>query len=145
MAKILLQSDNQVYKTISYKKESGYPDNSKEIIYNIADFEFAVDDAFRNTDFTLYDFIYDLFYNGVCKTLRAFSLKSEKSSSMESESLSVASKSDISLNADNSTTIMVGNTLVDISSSSITMKAGGVEVLIDSNGLVVKGGEIKSE
>lgn len=74
-----------------------------------------------------------------------FSLKSEKSSSMESESLSVASKSDISLNADNSTTIMVGNTLVDISPSSITMKAGGVEVLIDSNGLVVKGGEIKSE
>ena len=29
--------------------------------------------------------------------------------------------------------------------SSITMKAGGVEVLIDSKGLVVKGGEIKVE
>ncbi len=71
MASILQQLDGKKYKTISYKKESGYDDYSKEIIYNIADFEFAVDDAFRNTDFTLYDFIYDLFYNGVCKTLRA--------------------------------------------------------------------------
>lgn len=71
MAKILLQSDNQVYRTISYKKESGYDDYSKEIVYNIADFEFSIKSAFRNTDFTLYDFIYDLFYNGVCKTLRA--------------------------------------------------------------------------
>ncbi len=67
MASILQQLDGKKYKTISYKKESGYDDYSKEIIYNIADFEFAVDDAFRNTDFTLYD----LFYNGVCKTLRA--------------------------------------------------------------------------
>ena len=65
MASILQQLDGKKYKTISYKKESGYDDYSKEIIYNIAD------DAFRNTDFTLYDFIYDLFYNGVCKTLRA--------------------------------------------------------------------------
>lgn len=73
------------------------------------------------------------------------SLTSEKSSSIESESVSVASKSDVAVNAENSTTIMVGNTLVDISPSSITMKAGEVEVLIDSNGLVVKGGEIKSE
>ena len=71
MASILQQLDGKKYKTISYKKESGYDGYSKEIIYNIADFEFAVDDAFRNTDFTLYDFIYDLFYNGVCKTLRA--------------------------------------------------------------------------
>ena len=73
------------------------------------------------------------------------SLISEKSSSIESESVSVTSKSDVAVNAENSTTITVGNTLVDISPSSITMKAGGVEVLIDSKGLVVKGGEIKSE
>ncbi len=73
------------------------------------------------------------------------SLISEKSSSIESESVSVASKSDVAVNAENSTTITVGDTFVDISPSSITMKAGGVEVLIDSKGLVVKGGEIKSE
>lgn len=71
MAKILLQLDKQIYKTLSYKKESGYEDYSKELIYNITDFEFAIGSAFRNTDFTLYDFIYDLFYSGVCKTLRA--------------------------------------------------------------------------
>ena len=73
------------------------------------------------------------------------SLTSEKSSSIESESVSVASKSDVAVNAENSTTITVGDTSVDISPSSITMKAGGVEVLIDSKGLVVKGGEIISE
>lgn len=73
------------------------------------------------------------------------SLISEKSSSIESESVSVTSKSDVAVNAENSTTITVGDTLVDISPSSITMKAGGVEVLIDSKGLVVKGGEIKVE
>ena len=73
------------------------------------------------------------------------SLTSEKSSSIESESVSVASKSDVAVNAENSTTITVGDTAVTLSTSNITMKAGGVEVLIDSKGLVVKGGEIKSE
>ena len=73
------------------------------------------------------------------------SLISEKSSSIESESVSVISKSDVAVNAENSTTITVGDTAVTLSTSNIIMKAGGVEVLIDSNGLVVKGGEIKSE
>ena len=73
------------------------------------------------------------------------SLISEKSSSIESESVSVISKSDVAVNAENSTTITVGDTAVTLSTSNITMKAGGVEVLIDSKGLVVKGGEIKSE
>ncbi|WP_285819195.1 hypothetical protein [Helicobacter bilis] len=34
---------------------------------------------------------------------------------------------------------------ITASSDSVIIKAGGVEVIIDSNGLVVKGGEIKSE
>ena len=51
----------------------------------------------------------------------------------------------LSVNAENSTTITVGDTAVTLSTSNITMKAGGVEVLIDSKGLVVKGGEIKAE
>ena len=39
----------------------------------------------------------------------------------------------------------VGETTITISGDKIILKAGGVEVVIDSNGLVVKGGEIKSE
>ena len=73
------------------------------------------------------------------------SVSSEKSSSIESESLSVTAKSDVSISADNSTLIIVGDTEVNIATDSITMKAGGVEVLIDSNGLTVKGGEVVSE
>ena len=90
---------------------------------------------------------YSLIVNKSLSTIvkETVSLTSEKSSSIESESVSVASKSDVAVNAENSTTITVGDTSVDISPSSITMKAGGVEVLIDSKGLVVKGGEIKSE
>ena len=73
------------------------------------------------------------------------SVSSEKSSSIESESLSVTAQSDVSISADNSTVITVGDTEVNIAADSITMKAGGVEVLIDSNGLTVKGGEVVSE
>lgn len=73
------------------------------------------------------------------------SVSSEKSSSIESENLSVTAKSDVSISADNSTLITVGDTEVHIATDSITMKAGGVEVLIDSNGLTVKGGEVVSE
>ena len=39
----------------------------------------------------------------------------------------------------------VGETTITATSDSVIIKAGGVEVIIDSNGLVVKGGEVKSE
>ena len=72
-------------------------------------------------------------------------LSSEKSSSIEAENLSVKAQNDISISGDNSTIITVGDTEINMNTDSIIMKAGGVEILIDSNGLVVKGGEIKSE
>ena len=34
---------------------------------------------------------------------------------------------------------------ITATSDNITLKAGGVEVVIDSNGLMVKGGEIRAE
>lgn len=71
MAGIICNLHGKPFRTLSFKKESGYSDTSKELIYNIADMGMAADDLYRNTDFTLYDFIYDLFYNGVCKTFRA--------------------------------------------------------------------------
>lgn len=39
----------------------------------------------------------------------------------------------------------VGNTILEISDGMIIMKVGGVEVVLDSSGLSVKGGEIKAE
>lgn len=39
----------------------------------------------------------------------------------------------------------VGETTITATSDSVIIKAGGVEVTIDSKGLVVKGGEVKSE
>ncbi|MCI5785979.1 MAG: hypothetical protein MR025_00790 [Helicobacter trogontum] len=49
------------------------------------------------------------------------------------------------IQADNEITYKVGKTTITISGDKIILKAGGVEVVIDSNGLVVKGGEVKSE
>ena len=39
----------------------------------------------------------------------------------------------------------VGETTITATSDSVIIKAGGVEVTIDSKGLIVKGGEVKSE
>lgn len=75
----------------------------------------------------------------------AIFIKSEKSSSVETESHTVTAKKDVIVNADNSTVIKVGSTELNLSTDSIIMKAGGIEVLIDSKGLLVKGGEVKSE
>ncbi len=71
MASIIYNLDGKAFRTLSFKKEADYGDTSKELIYNIADMDMAIHDLYRSTDFTLYDFIYDLFYIGVCKTFRA--------------------------------------------------------------------------
>ncbi|EQM94580.1 hypothetical protein HRAG_02374, partial [Helicobacter bilis ATCC 43879] len=39
----------------------------------------------------------------------------------------------------------VGESTITTKGDSVIIKAGGVEVIIDSKGLVVKGGEIKAE
>lgn len=39
----------------------------------------------------------------------------------------------------------VGDTTITATSNSVIIKAGGIEVTIDSKGLIVKGGEVKSE
>lgn len=49
------------------------------------------------------------------------------------------------LNANTEAITQVGETTITATSDSVIIKAGGVEVIIDSNGLVVKGGEVKSE
>lgn len=50
-----------------------------------------------------------------------------------------------SIQAGNALNFNIGDTTITATSEKIILKAGGVEVVIDSKGLVVKGGEVKSE
>lgn len=50
-----------------------------------------------------------------------------------------------SVESGNQITHQVGETTITATSDSVIIKAGGVEVVIDSKGLIVKGGEVKSE
>ena len=52
---------------------------------------------------------------------------------------------DIEEKAGNQIHFAVGSTTITATSDSVIIKAGGVEVLIDSKGLVVKGGEVRAE
>lgn len=52
---------------------------------------------------------------------------------------------DYEVNAGNQILHQVGDTQIIAKGDCVIIKAGGVEVTIDSKGLVVKGGEIKSE
>ena len=53
--------------------------------------------------------------------------------------------SDYTINTGNSLNFHIGETTITATSDSVIIKAGGVEVIIDSKGLIVKGGEVKSE
>ena len=50
-----------------------------------------------------------------------------------------------SVNTDNTILHQVGDTSITAKGDCVIIKAGGIEVVIDSNGSVVKGGEIKAE
>ena len=54
-------------------------------------------------------------------------------------------KTNIEAQADNQINFSVGDTIITADNHSVIIKVGGVEMVLDSNGLVVKGGEIKSE
>ncbi|WP_165816545.1 hypothetical protein [Helicobacter cinaedi] len=54
-------------------------------------------------------------------------------------------QSDYTINTGNSLSFNIGETTITATSDSVIIKAGGVEVVIDSKGLIVKGGEVKAE
>ena len=64
---------------------------------------------------------------------------------MESDSVSIDAQSDCAIQAGNQILHQVGDTSITAKGDCVIIKAGGVEVVIDSKGLVVKGGEIKAE
>ncbi|SUW91388.1 ribosomal protein L7/L12 [Campylobacter jejuni] len=71
--------------------------------------------------------------------------ESDKNTSMVANNITTYAKTIHELKADSEATIQVGETIINAKPDCVIIKAGGVEVTIDSNGLVVKGGEIKAE
>ena len=72
-------------------------------------------------------------------------LESKKHLTLHSYTSDINVVTDMVIQANNTLNFNIGETTIAASSDSVIIKAGGVEVIIDSNGLVVKGGEIKSE
>ncbi|WP_052786138.1 type VI secretion system Vgr family protein [Campylobacter jejuni] len=71
--------------------------------------------------------------------------ESDKNTSMVANNITTYAKTIHELKADSEATIQVGETIINAKPDCVIIKAGGVEVTIDSNGLVVKGGEIRAE
>ncbi|EAC1597324.1 type VI secretion protein VgrG [Campylobacter coli] len=71
--------------------------------------------------------------------------ESDKNTSMVANNITTYAKTIHELKADSEATIQVGETIINAKPNCVIIKAGGVEVIIDSNGLVVKGGELKAE
>lgn len=64
---------------------------------------------------------------------------------VENDSFSMTTKSDISLTADNSALITVGDAEVSIKSDKVIIKVGSVELSLSSSGVEVTGGKIKAK
>ncbi len=71
--------------------------------------------------------------------------KIEEQYSLESENSTFDFQTDCEVKAGNQILHQVGDTQIVTKKDCVIIKAGGVEVIIDSNGLVVRGGEIKAE
>ena len=75
----------------------------------------------------------------------SFSIQTDKQHTEIADSKYSEIQTNYSVNAGNQITHQVGDTTITTKGDSVIIKAGGVEVVIDSNGLIVKGGEIKAE
>ncbi|MBZ7936614.1 hypothetical protein H2279_08265 [Campylobacter sp. B0100352/1] len=71
--------------------------------------------------------------------------KVEEQYSLESESSTFDFQTDCEIQAGNQILHQVGDTQIIAKKDCVIIKAGGVEVVIDSNGLVVRGGEVRAE
>ena len=76
---------------------------------------------------------------------QSLSLESDTNAVIVSDNISMIADSNYTLNANNEASMQVGDTSITTKGDSVIIKAGGIEVVIDSNGLVVKGGEVKTE
>ncbi|EQC2640068.1 bacteriophage T4 gp5 trimerization domain-containing protein, partial [Campylobacter jejuni] len=69
----------------------------------------------------------------------------DKNNTFVSDNSLSQTKTDYEVKAGNQILHQVGDTQIVTKGDCVIIKAGGVEVVIDSNGLVVRGGEIKAE
>ncbi|CUU39637.1 VgrG protein [Helicobacter typhlonius] len=76
---------------------------------------------------------------------QTLSFQAKDVTNMESDSVGIDAQSDCAIQAGNQILHQVGDTSITAKGDCVIIKAGGVEVVIDSKGLVVKGGEVKSE
>ncbi|EMZ38466.1 hypothetical protein C826_01502 [Helicobacter bilis WiWa] len=75
----------------------------------------------------------------------SFSTQTDKQHTETADSKYSEIQTNYSVNAGNTIIHQVGDTSITAKGDCVIIKAGGVEVVIDSKGLVVKGGEIKAE
>ncbi|STP07458.1 bacteriophage T4 gp5 trimerisation domain-containing protein [Helicobacter fennelliae] len=73
------------------------------------------------------------------------SFETQKELSFIADNTDMESKSNLTATAGNQILHQVGDTSITAKGDCVIIKAGGVEVVIDSKGLIVKGGEIKAE
>ena len=78
-------------------------------------------------------------------TPQSLSLDADTNMTLLGDNVETIAQSNINTQAQNQITHQVGDTTITATSDSVIIKAGGVEVVIDSKGLIVKGGEVKSE
>ena len=75
----------------------------------------------------------------------SFSTQTDKQHTESADSKYSEITTDYEVNAGNQILHQVGDTQIIAKGDCVIIKAGGVEVTINSKGLVVKGGEVKSE
>ncbi|WP_390887232.1 bacteriophage T4 gp5 trimerisation domain-containing protein [Campylobacter hyointestinalis] len=81
----------------------------------------------------------------ILKSSKAMSLTTNENLSLEADSSNSEIQTNYSVNAGNTIIHQVGDTSITAKGDCVIIKAGGVEVVIDSKGLIVKGGEVRAE
>ena len=84
-------------------------------------------------------------HNILFSSARSTGFQSDKNHTETAQNIAMEATIDIEEKAGNQIHFAVGSTTITATSDSVIIKAGGVEVLIDSKGLVVKGGEVRAE
>ena len=74
-----------------------------------------------------------------------FSILGKETATVESKTCNISTQEGANLEDQKEITLKVKEGIINIQNDRIILKAGGVEVTIGKDGLVVKGGEIKSE
>lgn len=101
--------------------------------------------AQNNMDFDSQTQIHLKAKNNIDLQSENFSILNSNSTNLETKALGILSESGTNLEDAQEINFQVKEGTIQIKSDTIILKAGGVEVVISKDGLVVKGGEIKSE